>query len=285
MPVKPDSAIAIADQQDHRVEQPAHEAQARRALAREPGPLRPPRARRAPRNARSTQRRRATNATRIDDARVDPGARASDVTSWPRRTWPRSAILLRRPRHAARRSSRRRRTCARRCASARASTSARRRAEAAIRAEIAYYRAHLHEGRDADVAARPARCAAPRRWARTARLARRAPSLDALLASLRFYAYPDAAPALSALRAAGIRLVVVSNWDWSLHERLAETGLAPLVDGAIASAEVGSAKPDARDLRARRWSSRARRARRLARRRHAGGRRRGRPGGRAARRS
>jgi putative hydrolase of the HAD superfamily len=41
-----------------------------------------------------------------------------------------------------------------------------------------------------------------------------------------------------------VRTVVVSNWDASLHERLAETGLAALVDGAIASAEVGSAKPD-----------------------------------------
>ena len=41
-----------------------------------------------------------------------------------------------------------------------------------------------------------------------------------------------------------MRLVVVSNWDVSLHERLAETGLAPLVDGAVASAEVGAAKPD-----------------------------------------
>jgi putative hydrolase of the HAD superfamily len=38
--------------------------------------------------------------------------------------------------------------------------------------------------------------------------------------------------------------VVVSNWDWSLHERLHETGLAELVDGAVASAEIGSAKPD-----------------------------------------
>ena len=73
----------------------------------------------------------------------------------------------------------------------------------------------------------------------------------ALLAALRFFAYPDAAPALRALRDAGIRLVVVSNWDWSLHERLAETGLAPLVDGAVASAEVGSAKPDRRHLPAR----------------------------------
>jgi len=43
---------------------------------------------------------------------------------------------------------------------------------------------------------------------------------------------------------------VVSNWDWSLHERLAETGLTPLLDGALASAEVGSAKPDGAIFRA-----------------------------------
>ena len=67
---------------------------------------------------------------------------------------------------------------------------------------------------------------------------------DALMASLRFHAYPDSAPTLRALRDRGIRRVVVSNWDYSLHERLQETGLAELVDGALASAEIGSAKPD-----------------------------------------
>ena len=64
------------------------------------------------------------------------------------------------------------------------------------------------------------------------------------MASLRFHAFQDSAPALRALRDRGIRTVVVSNWDWSLHERLQETGLAELVDGALASAEIGSAKPD-----------------------------------------
>ncbi len=115
-------------------------------------------------------------------------------------------------------------------------------AERAIRAEIAYYRAHLDEGRDpASLADLRARCAAA--------MAPELPGidagvlLDALMDALRFFAYPDAVPALTALRDAGIARVVVSNWDWSLHERLAETGLAPLVDGALASAEVGSAKP------------------------------------------
>lgn len=116
-------------------------------------------------------------------------------------------------------------------------------AERAIRAEIAYYRAHLDEGRDpASLADLRARCAA----AMAPELPPIEPAvlLDALLDALRFFAYPDAAPALTALRDAGIARVVVSNWDWSLHERLEETGLAPLVDGALASAVVGAAKPD-----------------------------------------
>ncbi len=113
-------------------------------------------------------------------------------------------------------------------------------AEAAMQAEIAYYREHLHEGRDAaSLADLRARCAAAMRPA----LGLDVP-VGALLDALHFFAYPDAAPALRELRAAGLRTVVVSNWDHSLHERLHETGLAPLVDGVLASAEVGAAKPD-----------------------------------------
>ena len=113
-------------------------------------------------------------------------------------------------------------------------------AEAAIRAEIAYYRAHLHEGRDpASLRDLRVRCAEAMELPFATEVV-----LDALLAALRFHAYEDAEPTLRALREAGIRTAVVSNWDWSLHERLAETGLAELVDGAVASAEIGSAKPD-----------------------------------------
>lgn len=120
-------------------------------------------------------------------------------------------------------------------------------ARAAMRAEIAFYRAHLHTGRDAASLAELRRLAAE-----AMRPALPAPAaeadgallVEALLGALRFRAYPDAAPALRALRARGIRLVVLSNWDASLHERLEETGLAPLVDGAVASAVLGAAKPD-----------------------------------------
>jgi putative hydrolase of the HAD superfamily len=111
----------------------------------------------------------------------------------------------------------------------------------AIRDEIAYYRAHLHEGRDAaslaDLRRRSADAMRPA-------LATDADLTDVLLASLRFHAYADAEPALLELRSRGLAIVVVSNWDHSLHERLTETGLAPLVDGAVASAELGHAKPD-----------------------------------------
>jgi putative hydrolase of the HAD superfamily len=119
-------------------------------------------------------------------------------------------------------------------------------AGAALAAEIAYYRAHNLEGGDrAALADLRRRCALVLRDA-LGPAAREAPVEDvlaALLAALRFVPYPDALPALDRMRAAGLRLVVVSNWDVSLHDRLAETGIAERVNGAIASAELGAAKP------------------------------------------
>ena len=41
-----------------------------------------------------------------------------------------------------------------------------------------------------------------------------------------------------------MKLVAASNWDVSLHEQLERTGLTPLLDGALSSAEVGAPKPD-----------------------------------------
>jgi putative hydrolase of the HAD superfamily len=67
--------------------------------------------------------------------------------------------------------------------------------------------------------------------------------LGALLGALRFAPYPEVPGTLRALRTAGARLVVVSNWDVSLHDVLAATGLRELVDGVVTSAELGTAKP------------------------------------------
>ncbi len=119
-------------------------------------------------------------------------------------------------------------------------------ARRALRAEIAFYRAHHDEARDAaslaDLRARSAvalRDALPPACA-TLPLA---PLTEALLAALRFRPYPEVPEVLRGLRAAGARLVVVSNWDVSLHAVLDETGLAPLLDGVVTSAELGAAKP------------------------------------------
>lgn len=122
-------------------------------------------------------------------------------------------------------------------------------AAAALAEEIAYYRAHHDTATDAASLARlRARCAEVLRAGlqRTgADVAGVAPGamVDALLGALRFAPYPDVPDALAALRAAGHRLVVVSNWDVSLHETLRATGLDALVDGAISSAEAGARKP------------------------------------------
>jgi HAD superfamily hydrolase (TIGR01549 family) len=118
----------------------------------------------------------------------------------------------------------------------------------ALAAEIAFYRAHMGLGRDADsLAALRRRCAQVLREALPA--SDRLAGVDvealteALLSALRFGAYPDARPALLRARAAGARTVVVSNWDVSLAEVLERVGLAPLLDGVVTSAAVGAAKP------------------------------------------
>jgi putative hydrolase of the HAD superfamily len=123
-------------------------------------------------------------------------------------------------------------------------------ARAAIAAEIAYYRAHHDDGRDAaSLADLRSRCAAALRATLPDPDLPLAEVTEALLASLHFTAYDDAAPALATLRDAGIRRVVVSNWDVSLHDVLDRVGLAPLLDGAITSAEAGAGKPDPRLFR------------------------------------
>jgi putative hydrolase of the HAD superfamily len=115
----------------------------------------------------------------------------------------------------------------------------------AIGAEIAFYRAHLHHaGTPEGLAGLRARCTEVLRAALPAHARATDDLQGALLGALRFRAYPEVCAVLERLRAAGARLVVVSNWDASLHEVLDRTGIAPLVDGALASAEVGSAKPD-----------------------------------------
>ena len=57
---------------------------------------------------------------------------------------------------------------------------------------------------------------------------------------------PGAQGALQRLRAAGVRLAVVSNWDTRLRPLLHDLQLSPLFDAVVVSAELGFEKPDAR---------------------------------------
>ncbi len=57
------------------------------------------------------------------------------------------------------------------------------------------------------------------------------------------YLYDDTVPALTALREAGYRLGLVSNWSWGLDAVLEATGLAPLLDCTVISARAGYRKP------------------------------------------
>jgi putative hydrolase of the HAD superfamily len=122
-------------------------------------------------------------------------------------------------------------------------------AAAALAQEIAYYRAHHDLGVDAaSLALLRTRCAgvlgaALERAGADVRALAPGALRDALLAALRFRPFDDVRDALGELRAAGHRLVVVSNWDVSLHEMLRTTGLDALVDGALSSAEAGERKP------------------------------------------
>jgi putative hydrolase of the HAD superfamily len=117
----------------------------------------------------------------------------------------------------------------------------------AVGAEISYYRAHLDEGRDrASLAALRRRCAEVIRDSLPELAEVDGSELTAaLLAALRFRVFDDVPGALASLRRRGAAIVVVSNWDVSLHEVLARLGLAPLLDGVLTSAEVGERKPDA----------------------------------------
>jgi putative hydrolase of the HAD superfamily len=119
------------------------------------------------------------------------------------------------------------------------------RVRAALRAEIAFYRAHHDRGRDpASLLALRRACAAVLAEGLGGDAPTPARLAPILVDSLRFTLFPDVLPALDALRAAGVRLAVVSNWDCSLEETLASLGVGDRFEAVAASAVVGAAKPD-----------------------------------------
>jgi putative hydrolase of the HAD superfamily len=118
--------------------------------------------------------------------------------------------------------------------------------KAAFPAEMAYYREHAHEARDAgSLADLRRRCAEL-----LSGEAGRPVSVAEMMGAIRFSAYPDAAPALEGLGGLGLRRVCVSNWDYALPEVLERCGLADGFDAVLTSAGVGARKPDPRIFRA-----------------------------------
>ncbi len=58
-----------------------------------------------------------------------------------------------------------------------------------------------------------------------------------------FHLFPDAVPTLEALRAAGYRLGIISNWSWNLPDLCDGLGISPYFEHIVTSARVGASKP------------------------------------------
>jgi putative hydrolase of the HAD superfamily len=118
-------------------------------------------------------------------------------------------------------------------------------ARAALLEEMAHYRAHHDEATGpAELDDLRDRCTEVLRGALPERARHVGDLRGALLGALRFRPYPEVPGVLAELGGLGVARVVVSNWDVSLRGVLDDTGLAPLLDGLVISAEVGAAKPD-----------------------------------------
>lgn len=115
---------------------------------------------------------------------------------------------------------------------------------AAFLAEVAYYKPAALQGRDTEsLAALRHECSRVFLEAAAADLD---PALfvDAFMASIVMEPVPGAVEALHALRARGLELAVVSNWDVGLTEHLERLGIASLFSAVATTAEAGAPKPD-----------------------------------------
>jgi putative hydrolase of the HAD superfamily len=114
---------------------------------------------------------------------------------------------------------------------------------AAFQAEVAYYLEHKLSARDEE------RLAALRRECSRVFLEHAGANLDpaeftpAFAEAMVFTPLEGAVVALERLRAAGLGLACVSDWDIGLHSQLAAIGIDHVFDLVLTSAEVGAAKP------------------------------------------
>lgn len=116
---------------------------------------------------------------------------------------------------------------------------------AALDAELNYYLDHSLEGRDAaGLAKLRADCTAVFNEALGSAL-----TPGEYIGALEFEPLPDVPEALGRLRAHGLALAVVANWDFGLHEHLHKRRLHHWFDVVVTAAEVGAKKPDPRPFR------------------------------------
>ena len=64
------------------------------------------------------------------------------------------------------------------------------------------------------------------------------------MGALEFEVLPGVREALARLRAHGLALAVVANWDFSLHAHLRHHRLAGWFEAVVVSGELGVRKPD-----------------------------------------
>jgi HAD superfamily hydrolase (TIGR01509 family) len=111
----------------------------------------------------------------------------------------------------------------------------------AFRAEGRFYREHVSMGTDpASLAQLQEDCVSIFNRTLGATL-----TAEQYVDTIRFELLPGVMESLERLRSLGLALAVVGNWDFSLHERLAEHGLA----GYFATVVHAARKPDPDGLR------------------------------------
>lgn len=102
----------------------------------------------------------------------------------------------------------------------------------AFQTEVAYYRAHASDGRDtATMRALREDCVGVFNDSLGSTL-----TADAYVGALEFRVLSGVVEALDCLRARGLELAVVGNWDLSLHERLDVIGLRRYFAAVVAAA-------------------------------------------------
>jgi putative hydrolase of the HAD superfamily len=114
----------------------------------------------------------------------------------------------------------------------------------AFGAEVAFYVPRSHEGRDARSLARLRREAVAVFLAALEAEVEAEAFVPAFIAAIEFRPPEGTHEALARLRAAGLRIACVANWDVSLEDHLERARLRPLFDAVVTSAEAGAPKPD-----------------------------------------